>query len=118
MHGMPMLEQLVEAPAAELPHASPAGSPAVRAGYRQRDRQPHPGIFLVPEVAGERGGRPAREPALHEGGAGSRALVRVVRLQAAALRAELTGASSSQHGQPVSSAFGRERGISADQLAV
>src|SRR5262249_49690184 len=112
MHGVPVVDELTGGPAAELPHAPPAGSPPVVPCHRQRDREPEPGVLVVLQQAGEHAGRAAREPGLHQGGGGVRALVGVVRLQAASVRANLTAAQSSEHAAPVSSPRRRDPGIS------
>src|SRR5262245_66200644 len=117
MHGMSVFDELAGGPAAELPRESPARSPAVVPCDRECDREPDPSVFLVLQVPGEHGGRAAGEPALHEGGAGAGALVRVVRVQAASLRTELSAAGSSEHEQPVSSPRRHNRGISRDYLS-
>ena len=89
MHGVAVLDELVDGPTADLSHAASAGSPAVRACDRQREPEANPLVFFALEVLEQDCGGAASEPAPDQDGAGGLPLVRVVRVEAAALRADL-----------------------------
>jgi hypothetical protein len=87
VHGMAVLDELVDGPTADLSDAAAPGSPAVRARDRQREPEPDPLVFFALEVLEQDRGGPASEPAPDQDGARGRPLVRVVRVQAAPVRA-------------------------------